>query len=285
MKSKDSNYDLNKRLKCDDKLINVNKSMIMGVLNLTPDSFFEGSRNRSVEDAFLRAESMIESGVDIIDVGGVSTREGADLLSTEEELNRIIPIIKLLKNKFSEILISVDTFRSEVARIAVENGADIINDVYGGEYDDKMFDLVAELDVAYILMHARGDAQTMQSLCQYDDVVKEVVFELSQKVEKLRQKGVKDIIVDPGFGFAKNLEQNYTLFKNVAYLKLLDCPILIGISRKSMIYKLLDIKADNSLNGTTVLNTLSIFENYAIIRVHDVEEAVQARQIIEAINA
>src|SRR5690554_105766 len=285
MKSKDSNYDLNKRLKCDDKLINVNKSMIMGVLNLTPDSFFEGSRNRSVEDAFLRAESMIESGVNIIDVGGVSTRPGADLLSTEEELNRIIPIIKLLKNKFSEILISVDTFRSEVARIAVENGADIINDVYGGEYDDKMFDLVVELDVAYILMHARGDAQTMQSLCQYDDVVKEVVFELSQKVEKLRQKGVKDIIVDPGFGFAKNLEQNYTLFKNVAYLKLLDCPILIGISRKSMIYKLLDIKADNSLNGTTVLNTLSIFENYAIIRVHDVEEAVQARQIIEAINA
>ena len=148
MKSKDSNYDLNKRLKCDDKLINVNKSMIMGVLNLTPDSFFEGSRNRSVEDAFIRAESMIESGVDIIDVGGVSTRPGADLLSTEEELNRIIPIIKLLKNKFSEILISVDTFRSEVARIAVENGADIINDVYGGEYDDKMFDLVAELDVA-----------------------------------------------------------------------------------------------------------------------------------------
>lgn len=278
---KDNKYDAKYMIKCADKLYELECPLIMGVLNITPDSFYEKSRMQDTPNWMEKVKNRVDAGAQIIDVGGVSTRPGADLLSSKEEIERIIPVIKSLRIEFPHLLISVDTFRADVAKKAVENGADIINDVYGGRYDDSMFDTVAELKVPYVLMHSRGEAKNMQDLCEYDDVVEEVVLELSESISQLRAKGVKDIIVDPGFGFAKNLEQNYELFKNLNLLEVLECPILIGVSRKSMIYKLFDSSPEKALNGTTVLNTIGLQNSAAIIRVHDVEEAFEARQIVE----
>lgn len=281
---KDNKYDLIKGFKSQDKLLNLNSPLVMGILNVTPDSFFQNSRNRDVEKAMKWVKEIISAGVDIIDVGGVSTRPNADLLSTEEELKRVIPVIREINCRYPDVLVSVDTFRSTVAREAVLAGAHIVNDVYGGRFDEKMFDTVAELDVPYILMHSRGDAGNMQTLCEYKDVVMETCKELSHSVMGLRKKGVKDIIIDPGFGFAKGLEQNYELFENLDFLKSLECPILVGVSRKSMIYKLLGVGPKEALNGTTVLNTLAFIKNASIIRVHDVKEAVEMKQIITALK-
>ncbi|RFC53468.1 dihydropteroate synthase [Brumimicrobium aurantiacum] len=267
-------------IKVADKLQDFQSPLIMGIINVTPDSFYEGSRQNDLEVIIDNVRSMIASGVDIIDVGGVSTRPNADLLTCEEELDRVIPVLKHLRHEFPELLISVDTFRSEVAQKSVEHGANIINDVYGGRFDQKMFETVADLDVPYILMHSRGDAENMQDLCDYDNVAEDVCLELSKDIEKLRELGVKDIIVDPGFGFAKTVEQNYELFREMNLLKVLNCPILIGISRKSMIYKLLNSDASNALNGTSVLNTFGLLNSASIIRVHDVKEAVEVRKIV-----
>ncbi|WP_240623464.1 dihydropteroate synthase [Brumimicrobium aurantiacum] len=277
---KDNNYELNCMIKVADKLQDFQSPLIMGIINVTPDSFYEGSRQNDLEVIIDNVRSMIASGVDIIDVGGVSTRPNADLLTCEEELDRVIPVLKHLRHEFPELLISVDTFRSEVAQKSVEHGANIINDVYGGRFDQKMFETVADLDVPYILMHSRGDAENMQDLCDYDNVAEDVCLELSKDIEKLRELGVKDIIVDPGFGFAKTVEQNYELFREMNLLKVLNCPILIGISRKSMIYKLLNSDASNALNGTSVLNTFGLLNSASIIRVHDVKEAVEVRKIV-----
>ena len=262
------------------KLHDFNCPMIMGVINVTPDSFYEDSRLENTAQIISKVEEMVSSGAQIIDIGGVSTRPGADLLSTQEELNRVLPVIKAIRSLYPDLLISIDTFRADVAREAVSIGANIINDVYGGKYDEQMFDTVAELQVPYILMHSRGDANNMQDLCEYMDVTQEVCLELSQSIALLRSKGVKDIIVDPGFGFAKNLSQNYELFQNLSLLTILDCPILLGISRKSMIYKLLNTDTQGALNGTSILNTVGIMKGASIIRVHDVKEANEVLQII-----
>lgn len=280
MKSKDNNYDLNNRFRYKDKLINLQNPLIMGILNVTSNSFFEKSRKSGLHEAIQHVEEMVRAGADIIDVGGISTRAKADLFNIDEELNRVIPVIKAIREKYPDLIISVDTFRSKVAYESVKAGADIVNDVYGGRYDEEMFDIVAELQVPYILMHSRGDSHNMQDLCHYDDVVEEVCFELSEQVEILKSKGVKDIILDPGFGFAKTLEQNFELLKNIHYLKVLGLPMLIGISRKSMIYKLFDFEPKDALNGTTVLNTFALLNDAKIIRVHDVKEAYQVKQLI-----
>lgn len=280
MKSKDNNYDLNNRFRYKDKLINLQNPLIMGILNVTSNSFFEKSRKSGLHEAIQHVEEMVRAGADIIDVGGISTRPKADLFNIDEELNRVIPVIKVIREKYPDLIISVDTFRSKVAYESVKAGADIVNDVYGGRYDEEMFDIVAELQVPYILMHSRGDSHNMQDLCHYDDVVEEVCFELSEQVEILKSKGVKDIILDPGFGFAKTLEQNFELLKNIHYLKVLGLPMLIGISRKSMIYKLFDFEPKDALNGTTVLNTFALLNDAKIIRVHDVKEAYQVKQLI-----
>lgn len=280
MKSKDNNYDLNNRFRYKDKLINLQNPLIMGILNVTSNSFFEKSRKSGLHEAIQHVEEMVRAGADIIDVGGISTRSKADLFNIDEELNRVIPVIKAIREKYPDLIISVDTFRSKVAYESVKAGADIVNDVYGGRYDEEMFDIVAELQVPYILMHSRGDSHNMQDLCHYDDVVEEVCFELSEQVEILKSKGVKDIILDPGFGFAKTLEQNFELLKNIHYLKVLGLPMLIGISRKTMIYKLFDFEPKDALNGTTVLNTFALLNDAKIIRVHDVKEAYQVKQLI-----
>lgn len=280
MKSKDNNYDLNNRFRYKDKLINLQNPLIMGILNVTSNSFFEKSRKSGLHEAIQHVEEMVRVGADIIDVGGISTRPKADLFNIDEELNRVIPVIKAIREKYPDLIISVDTFRSKVAYESVKAGADIVNDVYGGRYDEEMFDIVAELQVPYILMHSRGDSHNMQDLCHYDDVVEEVCLELSEQVEILKSKGVKDIILDPGFGFAKTLEQNFELLKNIHYLKVLGLPMLIGISRKSMIYKLFDFEPKDALNGTTVLNTFALLNDAKIIRVHDVKEAYQVKQLI-----
>ncbi|MFA5575468.1 MAG: dihydropteroate synthase [Brumimicrobium sp.] len=269
---------------CNDKLYELSSPMIMGILNITPNSFYADSRKSNIESAINQAKRMIDEGADIIDVGGISTRPGADLLSEDEELKRVLPVIQEIRKLFPDILLSIDTFRSNVARIAVENGVNIINDVYGGWLDNKMFDTVAELNVPYILMHSRGDASNMQDLCEYKNVVKDVIRELSVSVKILREKGVKDVIVDPGFGFAKTMEQNYELFSGLPFLEVLECPVLVGISRKSMIYSLLKSTPDYALNGTTVLNAIALMKGAKILRVHDVKEAVETRCIFEMMN-
>lgn len=263
-----------------DKLYDLNCPMIMGIINVTPDSFYIGSRLMNSSRLIDEVTAMIGAGAQIIDVGGVSTRPGADLMTSEEELKRIIPVIKEIRSKFPNIVISVDTFRADVARQAIGSGANIINDVYGGRFDDEMFDTVAGLQVPYILMHSRGDASSMQSLCEYKDVAEEVCLELSESLLKLRSKGVRDVIIDPGFGFAKNIEQNYELFKNLSLLEILECPILVGISRKSMIYKMLNTSPQEALNGTSVLNTVGLMKNAAILRVHDAKEANEVALIV-----
>lgn len=283
MRSKDNKYVLNNGLKCKDKLYDLHLPLIMGVLNVTPDSFYAGSRMFGFEEALTKAQEMINSGVDIIDVGGISTRPGADLLSSNEEINRVLPVIQEIRKRFPEQLISIDTFRATVASAAVEAGANMINDVYGGRYDCEMFDTVAKLGVPYILMHSRGDASNMQELCDYKDVVVEVVNELSKSLSCLREKGVNDVILDPGFGFAKDVTQNYELLQGISYFDVLECPLLVGISRKSMIYKLLNSSPSNSLNGTTVLNTFALLNQASIVRVHDVQEAVEVRKITQSL--
>lgn len=281
---KDNNYAVKNMLFRADKLYSFNSTLIMGIINVTPDSFYSESRGLNKSNLFEQVEDMVEAGAQILDVGGVSTRPGAVLLTTDEELKRVVPIIKEIRSAFPEILISIDTFRSKVAKAAVEAGANIVNDVYGGRYDDEMFDTVASLNVPYVLMHSRGDASNMQDLTTYDNLVEDVILELSKSIRELRRRNVKDIIIDPGFGFAKNMHQNYELMKHISCFNVLDCPLLIGVSRKSMIYKLFNSTPERALNGTSVLNTWAVGNNAAILRVHDPKEAREVVEIMQKIK-
>ena len=272
---KDNKIIPNFQLKCKDKLLDLSKPLVMGILNITPDSFYEGSRMKSKDAILATVQTMLEEGASIIDIGGVSTRPGAATVSLEEELNRVIPAIDRIVDEFPDVIISVDTFRAEVASKAVRAGASIVNDVSGGRLDSKMFETIAELDVPYVLMHSRGDSKNMQSLTDYKNVVQDVISELSRDLQKLRSLGVKDIIIDPGFGFAKTIDQNYELLNGLEHFKVLACPLLVGVSRKSMIYKRLKINSEEALNGTTVLNTIGVTKGAKILRVHDVKEAMQ----------
>jgi dihydropteroate synthase len=247
----------------------------MGILNVTPDSFFSGSRTVTEKTVLERAEKLLTEGAAILDIGGYSSRPSALDIPTEEEKNRIVPAIKSIVTEFPEAVISVDTFRADVAEEAINAGAAIINDISGGSLDGKMFEVVAKLQVPYILMHMRGTPQTMQSLTQYDNLLPEMLRYFAEKTDTLKRLGVNDIILDPGFGFAKTVEQNYEVLNQLEIFRILELPILAGMSRKSMTYKALGIAPEEALNGTTALNMLALTKGAKILRVHDVKEAVQ----------
>ena len=264
------------------RVYSLDKPKIMGILNLTPDSFFEGSRVRLEEKMILNtAEKMISEGADFLDIGGYSTRPGALDISMEEEVQRVAPGISLIKREFPETLISVDTFRSGVAKHAVESGADLINDISAGNLDSQMLATVAKLDIPYIAMHMRGTPQTMQEETIYQDLIPEILSYFSQKLEQFRKLGIKDVIIDPGFGFAKTREQNFQLLRDLKRFNALGLPILAGVSRKSMIYKTLQISPSEALNGTTALNMFALSQGANILRVHDVKEAKETVTLFE----
>lgn len=255
---------------------------VMGILNVTPDSFFSSSRYMSEEGIWRRVEEILEEGADIIDVGACSTRPGIELVSEEEELLRLRLALHLIRKRWPNIPVSVDTFRSGIARSVVnEYGVDMINDISGGEMDDNMFETVAELKVPYILMHMKGTPQTMQINPSYDNLLMEICMYFSKKIQKLREFGANDIILDPGFGFGKTIENNFELLRRLSDFEFLELPLLIGVSRKSMIYKTLNYTPEQSLNGTTVLNALALANGANILRVHDVKEARECVELLQ----
>lgn len=263
-----------------------NRPQVMGIINVTPDSFYEGSRNINCREVATRVERMLEDGVDFIDLGGYSSRPGGESVSIEEELGRVKIGLSAIRSVSRDIPVSVDTFRSEVARRSIEEwGADIINDISGGDLDTEMFDTISTLGVPYIMMHMRGCPENMQTFTDYNDVTSDVTLELSLKLQRLRLLGLSDVIIDPGFGFSKTLEQNYDLLRHLdVFTEAFDEPVLVGVSRKSMIYKALGISADEALNGTTVLNTISLVGGASFLRVHDVKEAVEAVKLYTKLN-
>ena len=261
------------------RLVSFDEPQVMGILNVTPDSFFATSRCRSEEEIRQRVCMMRREGATMVDIGAYSSRPGAEEVSVEEELRRLLPAVGIVREEWPDAIISVDTFRAEVARQAVEAGADIINDISGGEMDKDMFRTVTELHVPYILMHMQGTPQDMQKAPHYENLMCEVFRSLGERVEELHEMGVADVIVDPGFGFGKTMAQNYEMMARLGEFRLLGCPILVGISRKSMIYRLLDATPEESLNGTTALNTIALMNGASILRVHDVKEAVEAVKI------
>lgn len=276
--------DLLTSLNIKGNLFDLSQPVVMGILNVTPDSFYDGGINNSIDYALKSALKMFEDGASIIDVGGYSTRPNAEEISVEDELNRVIPIIKKLKENNINCIISIDTFRRKVAEEAIKNGADIVNDISGGELDKTMFDYIVESKVPYVMMHSKGNPKTMMDETVYSDLINDILDYFIQKINYLRSKGVSDIILDPGFGFAKTIDQNYELLKNINIFKQLDLPILAGLSRKSMIYKELNIKSNEALAGTIALNMFSLQQGASILRVHDVKEASQTIQLYNKLN-
>jgi dihydropteroate synthase len=273
-----------KTLNCRGRLVDLTVPAVMGIVNVTPDSFFTGSRI-ALDNAVETAQKMLSAGATFLDVGGYSTRPGAADVQPAEEVDRVVPVIEAILTSFPQALISIDTFRASVARQAVGAGACLINDVSGGTLDPAMFATVAELPgVPYVLMHLRGTPQTMQSLATYSNVVTEVIDELAGQLTKLRAMGIHDILLDPGFGFAKTPAQNFELLSRLEALRLFDEPILVGLSRKTTIWKTLDITADEALNGTSVLNTVALFKGISVLRVHDVREAVEAVKLTQQLT-
>lgn len=279
---KNTSNRINFTINCNGKLVHITKPMIMGILNATKDSFYAASRTPNVNSALAMAEKMVQEGADIIDLGGQSTRPGATALSVQEEWQAIAPILTILRDTYPHILISIDTFYAEIAQKAVALGADIINDVSGGNMDNNMISIVGKLNVPFICMHMQGTPSTMQINPQYSNVVQEVLDYFIAKKLECNKAGIKDVIIDIGFGFGKTMEHNYDLLHNLGmYKNILELPILAGLSRKSMIYKKLGLTADESLNGTTVLNTIAILNGASILRVHDVKEAVQVVNLLQ----
>jgi dihydropteroate synthase len=271
-------------INCKGTLINLSTPKVMGVVNVTPDSFFDGGKLTNSNEILFQVEKMLVDGATFIDLGGYSSKPGAEFVSETEELNRVIPIVKLLVENFPDILLSIDTFRSEVAKQAIENGAALINDISAGLLDEKMLETVAKLQVPYIMMHMKGTPKTMQSLANYEDLLKEMNFYFSERIAKARHFGLNDIIIDPGFGFAKTLEQNYELLQNLELLQFHDLPILAGISRKSMIYKALETAPEAALNGTTFLHAFCLQKGANILRVHDVKEALECVKLMRQLD-
>lgn len=268
------------------KLMDLSHPQVMGILNVTPDSFYAGSRQQTEKDIINRADQIVEEGASIIDIGAYSSRPQAENISPEEEMRRLRTGLEIINRHHPGSVVSVDTFRAEVARMCVEEyGAAIINDISAGEMDPQMFGTIARLGVPYIIMHMQGTPQNMQMNPHYDNLLKEVFFYFSEKVQKLRDLGVKDIILDPGFGFGKTLEHNYRLMNHLEEFSIFELPVLVGVSRKSMIYKLLGGTPDDALNGTTVLNTVSLLKGANILRVHDVKAAVETVQIVQKMKA
>ncbi|MBQ2199869.1 MAG: dihydropteroate synthase [Bacteroidaceae bacterium] len=274
---------LNYTINANGQLINLGTPQVMGILNVTPDSFYSGSRKQTETEIAERVEQILAEGGQMIDIGAYSSRPNADDVSTKEEMERLRRGLRILREKAPDAIVSVDTFRADVAKMCVEEyGVQIVNDISGGELDKEMFSTVARLGVPYVLMHMKGTPQTMQEAPHYDDLMKEVLLYFAEKIQQLRDLGQKDIILDPGFGFAKTMEHNYELLSHLDALQIFELPILVGVSRKSMIYKLLGTTAQEALNGTTVLNTICLMKGCAnILRVHDVKECVEAVEIYQ----
>lgn len=268
-------------LNCHGNLIALDTPKVMGIINVTPDSFYDGGKSFSEKDILFQAEKMLADGATFLDVGGYSTRPEADDISEEEETKRVVRAIELILKEFPEALISVDTFRGKIAKSAVNIGAVMVNDVSGGRLDETMFKTVAALKVPYILMHMRGTPKTMAKLTDYENVTLEVIKDLSEKIALARQAGINDIIADPGFGFAKNQKQNFEILNHLQLFQNLNIPILVGVSRKSFIYKTLGVSVADALNGTSALNTVALLKGAKILRVHDVKEAVECVKLTE----
>lgn len=272
-------------LNCKGRLLTLERPLIMGILNVTPDSFYEGSRMAGERELLQRAARMLEEGADILDIGGQSSRPGAGAIGVEEELKRVLDAVVAIHREFPDAVISIDTYHGRVAREAVEAGASMVNDISAGALDESMIPTVAELQVPYVLMHMRGTPETMQQQTQYEDLLREILDFFIQKTGELQKAGVQDIVIDPGFGFAKTSEQNFQLLRSLHLFKILQRPILLGISRKATIYKTLGITAEEALNGTTVLNTIGLMNGAGILRVHDVREAVEAVRLVEEVRS
>jgi dihydropteroate synthase len=271
-------------INCNGKLIDLSSPKVMGILNVTPNSFFDGGKHSDEKAILIQVEKMLSEGATFIDIGGYSSKPSAEFVSEEEELQRLLPVVQKVVKEFPEAIISIDTFRSNVAKVTIENGAAIINDISAGNLDDKMLETVAKIQVPYIMMHMKGTPQSMQSMTQYENIVKEMVFYFSERVAKARSLGINDLIIDPGFGFAKTLEQNFEVLSKLELFQMLEFPILAGVSRKSMVYKTLETSAEFALNGTTSLNTIALLKGAKILRVHDVKEAVECVKLYNQLN-
>lgn len=269
-------------LNCKGKIISLEKPAVMGILNITPDSFFKGSRISNIDAALKKADQMLSEGALILDIGAYSSRPGADDISVDEELKRAIPVVEAVFKNFPDCIISIDTFRSKVAKNAVNAGAHIVNDISSGDDDPEMPECVASMNTPYIMMHKKGTSKTMQKDPRYDDVVLEVLNYFTQKIAAARQAGIVDIIIDPGFGFGKNIQHNYALLNGLSDLGDLGLPVLAGISRKKMIQTIVGTDAEHALNGTTAANTIALLKGANILRVHDVKEAVECINIVNA---
>jgi dihydropteroate synthase len=261
-------------INCNGNLIDLNTPKIMGILNVTPDSFYDGGAYKNETDLLKQVEKMLLDGATFIDIGAYSSKPNAETISETEELQRILPIVKKLAQTFPDIIISLDTFRSEVAKQCIEAGAALINDISAGFLDSKMMETVAQLQVPYCMMHMRGTPQTMQQHTNYKSILNDILFYFSERIAEARTFGINDLIIDPGFGFAKTLDQNFKLLNLLEGFKIIDLPLLVGVSRKSMIYKTLDTTPQNALNGTTALNMIALQKGATILRVHDVKEAM-----------
>ena len=271
-------------INCKGNLIDLATPKVMGILNITPNSFYDGGKFQEESVVLNQVEKMLNEGATFIDIGAYSSKPNAEFVSEEEELQRILPVVQQIIKQFPDVIVSIDTFRAEVAKQCVLNGAALINDISAGHLDEKMLPTIAELQVPYIMMHMKGNSQTMQSLTHYDDIVKEMIYYFSERIFEARKLGINDLIVDPGFGFAKTLEQNYEVMQKLDIFKQLDLPLLVGISRKSMIYKTLETSAQEALNGTTFLNAIALEKGANILRVHDVKEAVEGVKLFEMLK-
>ncbi len=277
-------FKKNITLNCNGRLVVLDKPKVMGILNLTPDSFYDGGQYKTDIDYLNQVEKIISEGADFIDIGGMSSRPGAEIINIEEELKRVIEPIQNILKQFPDIIISIDTIRSEVAKASVEEGALIVNDISAGVLDNLMLATVVNLNVPYILMHMKGEPNNMQQHPTYENVTLEILDFFIERVKACRKAGIKDVIIDPGFGFGKTIEHNYTLLKHMRDFDMIELPLLVGISRKSMIYKVLEINQEEALNGTTALNMIALQKGASILRVHDVKEAVQCVKLYNAIN-
>ena len=280
LKHKNTFFSSQKTIKCGGKLLTFEKPLVMGILNITPDSFYDGGKHSDMNKILSHVGKMLSEEADIIDVGAISTKPGASEVSFEDERDRLIPVLENIVKEFPTAIISVDTYRSKIARIAVDKGAHIINDISAGNFDAEMFNVISDLNVPYMIMHMQGTPSTMQKNPAYTDVFKEVGAYFIEKVTSLRNLGVTDIIIDPGFGFGKSVDHNYELLNNLEYFSIFGLPLMIGVSRKSMINKVLQTCPDQALNGTTVLNTIALMKGANILRVHDVKEAVETVKLV-----
>jgi dihydropteroate synthase len=279
-----SGFSTNKTWNVRGRLVDLSTPKIMGVLNLTPDSFYDGNRYNNFSAAMSQVEKMVSEGADMIDIGGYSSRPGAEDISPDEEARRVVDIIAAAAKLFPDTLLSIDTFRSEVAKRAIDAGATIINDITGGDHDPDLPGLAIAHRLPYILMHMRGTPKTMNQQTQYGDVVKEVLASLQKKVHEFTSRGLTDVAVDPGFGFAKTVDQNFTMLNNLGVFRMAGRPVLAGLSRKSMIWRTLDVKPEQALNGTTALNMVALMKGATILRVHDVKEAKECVKLYERLN-